>query len=1446
MPDLPDRLHEFDAQLARERREDASDAAWLGGLMVIGAGAYALGRKGKVNVFAELLDKAGRSARFLGHLSNKGVRRPVFQPETSDLLYQALRIPRDAGGEALQRGLAGGRLENVDLVRDLGNAIAILQDPRNHSNVQEMTRLFREHFRNLPTTRGRATPSGFHHELHPLTFDQVLERSSDWIDTVASSAMPTRTAGGKTKPLSIGIVEKALEMEWITRETIVDSNLFVSMGRKPGRLIDTRILRPRQLMSQISDIFDPFGIVNASKALFGSAQNVAVIGPARGGKGRRLFLGGDVYDIFDRGLKKTHTGQTLGTVGDIRHLPAALREAQFDRKLRDLYHEVPHDTLLGRLADKTGVGRRFHDKRGIGFAWAANVLKRVRGVGSGEAVFFARDFKYKENSVLGLLLGAQHPEVVAKAATREIVEGKYAGKAFMEAKDLPWWDRVKAYMGISDDITVVKSEARKKARISKDDLYADYGKGGIKSIETPIRTRAEAEGATGVSLMGQLDFTERSPFYTTSGFLADKAYDFANYLTIRLNSLASSSLLGIGFRPSGNAAANVGRLASIPAIYYTAFEGLRYTDYVMEEATGISPIESAATLYTKARVAQQQAREFTGIQQTAEYAEENIFPGLSVGFLGTVASATLGLALLGKTGSRKIAGLGFASIYGAIGGPEVSQPAEELEEIYAGDRKVPIKKARWWLLGYQPFSGEEIDHYSPSWYQKLKNKPWQRNVAGSEAAYWRDASFLPTPHNFFGVRMLVDPYALERSQYHRRPYPMTSAMFEEVPIIGPILADTVGEIIKPRRERMPDEAVATATSFISQKGVPADAAQRLGIPDIPGQLIDMNRPDILRDRLQKYANVALEPTGIWKFALETFGVKFDDEYKMADAGNMASISRQFYGANLGGLFGQTEFIRRFLMSDYGSPSQMNAQINPLANSLPSWLPGSRSQFENDRDFFVDFTRGDAYTKISGGEYRLPGPGYEAVNELQSGTAGVYSDVDKMLVLADIAPFSSAFYHFQKKVEQKSLDPRWARKVELALEQRQTKINKFQFEMETPQEAATRANANPLERSIRGAWDFTHDNVLRELPIVGSKFFPHTNPVDKYIKTRVEGETFADWNRPLETIVRPTFYDIAGEDPATGILKGASLGALMSIGVGKYMNPFRVVANDPALAIVGGAAAGGAASSARMIATGQLQGGFVPAHVEREREVQTYFDFLKYEKYRRLQGMAYDASQLDLAQKFQNQAKRTVAYGMADFEATGDIAAYQMALSRFDRPYFEAFLKIPEQDRERVLDVVPDHMAMVLQGAWGRQGKSGGGNSKAGFQGADEAAEDYFDSHPRPDGDWLGWHPSVPDAAVQIKLIQNNIFGVSDNIHRFGFYPAQEREADMRFPSLEYPKDIRGEPEDWLKRMFQLGLTGPMNYSRISLGTGPDLNIFNGVFHDHRRDDVFTFYNDMYR
>lgn len=142
-------------------------------------------------------------------------------------------------------------------------------------------------------------------------------------------------------------------------------------------------------------------------------------------------------------------------------------------------------------------------------------------------------------------------------------------------------------------------------------------------------------------------------------------------------------------------------------------------------------------------------------------------------------------------------------------------------------------------------------------------------------------------------------------------------------------------------------------------------------------------------------------TGIYGYAASSvFGR--DESKFIADAGDINSFTRRFWDSGIGGVGGeQMEIIRRFL-PEYSRRRRVNPLMNTMAEKHP-WLP---------EKFFV----GDSMTSLPNGEARLPGEGYEAINQLhpdQFASDG-YGAIDRYKILADIAP-NSAEYKYWKQI-----------------------------------------------------------------------------------------------------------------------------------------------------------------------------------------------------------------------------------------------------------------------------------------------------------------------------------------------------------------------------------------------------------------------------------------------
>ena len=142
-------------------------------------------------------------------------------------------------------------------------------------------------------------------------------------------------------------------------------------------------------------------------------------------------------------------------------------------------------------------------------------------------------------------------------------------------------------------------------------------------------------------------------------------------------------------------------------------------------------------------------------------------------------------------------------------------------------------------------------------------------------------------------------------------------------------------------------------------------------------------------------------TGIYGYA-GTMIFGRDESKFIADAGDINSFTRRFWDSGIGGVGGeQMEIVRRFL-PEYSRRRRVNPLMNKMAEDHP-WMPEK-------------FYTGDPFSSLPMGEARLPGEGYEAINQLhpdQFASDG-YGAIDRYKILADIAP-NSAEYKYWKQI-----------------------------------------------------------------------------------------------------------------------------------------------------------------------------------------------------------------------------------------------------------------------------------------------------------------------------------------------------------------------------------------------------------------------------------------------
>lgn len=163
------------------------------------------------------------------------------------------------------------------------------------------------------------------------------------------------------------------------------------------------------------------------------------------------------------------------------------------------------------------------------------------------------------------------------------------------------------------------------------------------------------------------------------------------------------------------------------------------------------------------------------------------------------------------------------------------------------------------------------------------------------------------------------------------------------------------------------------------------------------------------------------------------------------------------------------------------------------------------------------------------------------------------------------------------------------------------------------------------RAVGKTWEtLTHD-VLPQLPIVGvfaDKFLQVRSAAESYEREQVYGKQWRPWTEPWKGWMEPMIDTIVSRNPLIAAAEGAGIGHLFTKGAAK-----------PKGRAVGAIIAGGLAS-ARVFyeradgIIGADPSAWLPERRRKEREINEYFDRLKYVKYRGL----YERAKLMAKQK----------------------------------------------------------------------------------------------------------------------------------------------------------------------------------------------------------------------
>lgn len=527
---------------------------------------------------------------------------------------------------------------------------------------------------------------------------------------------------------------------------------------------------------------------------------------------------------------------------------------------------------------------------------------------------------------------------------------------------------------------------------------------------------------------------------------------------------------------------------------------------------------------------------------------------------------------------------------------------------------------------------------------------------------------------------------------------------------------------------------------------------------------------------------------------------------LQSAAKAYSSSRAFWDLNLGGLgdvplpsqeaVGNIEFseiIRRFIPKERSGVDYLNPIRNTMGMEYP-FLPGP--------EYYIDFTRGDPFTKVQEGEIRLPGVGYERFNRLYSDETGRYGLINQLDILGDVAPYSQQYRMINSQINKMNLSAEEKIKVKEIRDQVESVTTKFEFKEYKYRDSS--AEDMGMRPSIHAAARLG-EMAAHSDNFVLNKIFGQRTAVEDWERRNVYGATFPEWQRPFDSYIAPMLNKATQDNP---VMAAASLGIVG----GMFGRTPRAKLLGSAIGVASGAVASTFGQISELI-TGDR---FIPDERKKEIALEEYSDIMNYVKNVNLANQAKAEGDGKAATQYTAAAGRTM-YGMDLSKLRSpnqNLDMISLAIPKRKREHFKAMINAPEQDRERILSTAGRLERRLYQAAWGMK--------------VEERPElvDYFSRHELPDASWEGWLPNTNIDHVKIKMGQSMGLEMS----QMGYYPQQIKEANLANPS--YPSfSLRQDKDDVRDRlrglMTSMGIRGSVTPVMNPFGS-QQINVSAGV------------------
>ncbi len=434
---------------------------------------------------------------------------------------------------------------------------------------------------------------------------------------------------------------------------------------------------------------------------------------------------------------------------------------------------------------------------------------------------------------------------------------------------------------------------------------------------------------------------------------------------------------------------------------------------------------------------------------------------------------------------------------GLLGSMESS---EELRDIYSGNQLVEVKSGRWWLFGSREFGGDEAN-------VKLRHSRIAQIMNGTDDAWeWGNRQDSLSITKFFLKNFT---YQQEEELMYRDPSLASASAFENIPIVGGLLAATIGRVVKPEKYIRENE---------------------WNDPDFPSYsaLGDPISANSFGTRAANMYQQFTDMIGMWGWAANTMSStligdqNFESRRPHLDTiGYRTSMTASFWDSEIGDP-GTTEAVRRVLMrrsSEYET-------FNPLANDQPSWMP-------------MKLRMGSPTAKVGGlAKSLLPGPSMENIYpELAGVHPEDYPMIYRMRVLSALAPETREFRETQKAVYEMAKNGAY-KEEELKQIERMSEVAGRTLRGYVNEKVNPRAIEVPLISSLTQAawqtgWAAARSTVAPAEYLVPFGFRPlqkftgfMRDPIEQYKYENVYGSPTGDWQAPWNDWFRPAFLTAA--------------------------------------------------------------------------------------------------------------------------------------------------------------------------------------------------------------------------------------------------------------------------------------------------------------------------------